>query len=176
MFHNHKKKLKTPWYKKVVFSNVEKIIIWSIYGFVFAFSMIIICHYYSDWKFMWENVDPFEVPPLIPRIFLSALAYIWPWALFYYLRIYQVLYHALPTELFVLIKAIIWFCFSVMIYIFIELFVNFLNFICSLFFNFFNFLVFIFPWFWISILLVLIWVLFYVRLKRKVEFEYKKEF
>lgn len=154
-----------PWYKKAIFSNAEKIVFWSLYGFIFVFTFLIL-NYFFDLKFMWEDISPFEVPSIPVRAFLSALAFVWPWALFYYLKIYQDLYRALPYKTFLQVKAVIWFCFSAMIYIFIATFIEFLNFLANAFFNAYHFFIFISPILAISVWVLLIWIFWYTKWKK----------
>lgn len=167
MFEKHRKTLRNTWYKKAIFSNMEKIAFWSLYGFIFAFTFLIL-DYFFDWKFMWENVSPFEVPTLPVRVFLSALAFVWPWKLLYHFYFYKLLYFIAPSyKKFKEWKSNIWSVLMAYIaFVFIPACIEFLNYCASLVFNFFSFLIFLLPSFWISLLLTLIWILGYVKWKK----------
>lgn len=157
-------KNKKSWQKKAIFSNLEKIAFWSLYWFILIVVFIIIEHFFN-WKFMWEEISPFEVPSLIPRLFLSALSYVWPWALLYKYKVYQMFYRSLSRRTFIEVKSWIWIIFSAIIYIFIESFIWFLNYCASFVFNTYVFFISIFPVIWISLLFTMLFTMLYVRWK-----------
>lgn len=154
------------WHKKAILTNVEKIVIGSLYGLICIWITILLNYFYS-WNFDWTIISPIETPWFVPRIFLSALAFWLPWAFLYKIYFYKFLYDIFSYRTFKKIKEIIWLFLMFLMYITIQVVVEFLNFIISLFYNLMNLLVFILPWLGISFIIVLTWSLIYIRYKSK---------
>jgi len=152
------------WYKKTILSNIEKILLWSTY-WILCISITIILNYFYWWNFNREVISPIETPWIIPRIFLSALAFYLPWAFLYKIYFYKFFYNILSKREFRDFKKIVWISLILFMYFMVQVVVDFLNSVFSFCFNSYKFFIFISPWIWISLLSVFIIYLIYIKFK-----------
>lgn len=155
-------------YKKTILSNLEKVAATSIFWFI-TIGIVMLLNYFFWTNFQWKIVEPLSVPPLIPRLLLSALAYPTIGALLYMLRLYQILYYILPRNDFKTVKKWIWLFSMGVVYLAIQTIVDIWNVFITYFYNMVQFFISILPGLSISFLITLTLVFIYIRIKLRHE-------
>lgn len=154
------------WQNKWFKLGVRKIALWSIYGAIFIWITILV-NYGFWWSFERQMISPLEMPWILPRIFLSTLAFWIPWAFLYKIYFYRGLYNILPRGDFKWAKRLTWLFLMGCMYISVKIVVDFLNLLLSFLFNLLNFAIFLAPWLVFSFIITYSLYFIYLKLKAK---------
>lgn len=147
MIHKWHKK----YFKDFLSKNIEKIIAWFLW-----ILLVFFWNYYSGDSWEWKNIEPIKIT--VVTYWISAvITFFTTGALFYFLRVYQLLHIIFVRFLWLKklyndIKYFIWIALNLItLFIILPVIIAFLNIICSIFYNIYTLLYYLFP----SILIVL---------------------
>lgn len=161
------------WYKHAIIKTLKKEVRSLKLILTIVFPLTFIFWYKLSGKpFEWQWINPIAVPPYI-RLFYSALVFITLGFFLYLIKFYQVLYIIFVKVLgdfrsYKEAKGLIWFGLIALMYFkIVPWFVVVLNTIISIGYNLLKLIVYISPIIGISLVLGIIFLLFYINFREK---------
>lgn len=134
------------WYEKAIYEWTKEIYIKALYPFL-AIAVAILANWLFSWNFQWQEVDVLE--PIFSKAFYSGFAFISVWAVWYKLRLWQVLYNTVGKlfwySFYKKVKKWLWQILIVLWFILLYIIFQIINWFIELWYNLFNFLVYLAP-------------------------------
>jgi hypothetical protein len=162
------------WHKKELISYRKKLLTLIFFFFIFGL-VLLFWHYGIGQTFKWREIEPVPKPSIFNRLLYSALVYITFGALFYWLKIYQLLYNFFvrflkDRKIYSGVKGFIWGIFLiVMCFWVVPWTVNLLNSILSLVYNIIGFVLYLCPVLGVSLIMHGVVYILYIKFLQKNE-------
>lgn len=148
------------WYEKTIYEWTKEIYIKTLYPFL-VIAVAILANWHFWWSFQWQEVDVLE--PIFSKAFYGGFAFISVWAVWYKLRLWQVLYNTIGKlfwyRFYKKVKKWLWQIFIVLWFILLYIIFQIINWLVELWYNLFNFIIYLFPIMGIPTLLLVIFLI-----------------
>jgi hypothetical protein len=159
------------WYKRIITEKKKEVISGIILSIILTLA-ILLWHFALGKSFGWKEISPIKAPPLLPRLFYSALVFITFGAFLYWIKFYKFLHSLFVVLLkdwrtYKDVKGLVWASLILLVLYLLQSFVGMANTIISFFYNVFNLILYLFPPIGISLAVLFIGYFYYAYNKNR---------